>query len=191
MPVLTVSYPAKDRNFTAEVGDRPETIVVVGSTNTAVFLLALVSIVVATAIRLRSCLQSNLDGRFRGGLVKMTSRRIEKDRDGLVFLIPLESIGEHLGDGRSLLVLRDDGVSSRVRSSSRKNKPLALLRRQPTKNIPGTIGPGWPAPPVSIPKISAARAIIYPDRRVVGSRSSRRVGEGTHRCEWIGTRRKG
>jgi len=106
VPVLAVSYPAKNRNFTAEVSDRPETIVVVGSTNTAVFLLALVSIVVATAIRLRSCLQSNLNGRFRGGLVKITARCIEGDRDGLVFLIPLESVGERLGGGGSLLVLR-------------------------------------------------------------------------------------
>jgi len=191
MPVEAVSYPAKNRNFTVEVGDCPKTVIVAGSTNVAVFLFASVSTVVATAIRLQSYLQSNSNGRSRGGLVKVITRGIEGDKDGLMLLIAIESIEGRLGGRRCFLVLRNDGVSNRVRLYSRKNERPALLRHQPARNVPETMGSGGPVPPISFQEILVVGARTYPDRRVVGSGSPGRAGEGTHRYEWVGTRRKG
>jgi len=56
MPVGAVSHPAKNGNFTVEVGDCPKTVVVAGSTYVAAFLFASVYVVVVTAVKLWSCL---------------------------------------------------------------------------------------------------------------------------------------
>jgi len=150
VPVEAVSYPAKNRNFTVEVCDCPKTVAVAGSTDVAVFLFTSVSVVVASAVRLWSCLWSNLGDRSRGGLVKMTTRGIEGHKDALMLLIAIESIGGRLGGRICFTVLRNDGVSDRVTSYSGNNERSVLLRRQPVRNVPETMGSGGPAPPISI-----------------------------------------
>ena len=89
-------------------------------------------------------------------------------KDGLVLLIAIKSVEGRLGGRRCFLVLRNDGVSNRVRSCLRKNERPALLRHQPARNVPETMGSGWPAPLISIQEILTARARTYPDRWVVG-----------------------
>ena len=187
VPVVAVSYSAEFRNITVKIGDRPEIgvvpVVVVGSTSITVSLSVSASVVMATVVRLRSCLRSNLNSHSGDGLVKMTASDAGGYKDGLVRLIAIESIEGRLGIGRYFLVLRNGGVSNRARSCSRKNGRPVLLRRRPARNVSGTMGSGWPTLPISIPEISAARARTYPDRRVVGSGSPGGAGEGNHRCE--------
>jgi len=157
VPVEAVSCPAENRDITVEVGDRPKIdvipVVLAGSTSVTVFLFASIFVVAVTVVRLRSCLQPNSKGRLEGEPVNMTTRGIEGHKDGHMLLIPIESIGGRLGGGRCFLVPMNGGVSNRVESYLRKNERPVLLRHQPARNVPETMGSVWSALPISIQEI--------------------------------------
>jgi len=91
VPVGAAFYPAEPRNIAIEVGNRPRIgfvpVVTAGSTDVAVF------VAVVAAVQLQSCIWSNLTGRFKGGPVWKTARRIEGHTSWLILSIPFEDIG--------------------------------------------------------------------------------------------------
>jgi len=95
----------------------------------------------------------------------MTTRNVEGHKDGLMLSMAIESIGGRLGGRRCFLVLRD-GVSNRARLYLRNNEHPGLLRHQPARKIPETMGSGGPVPPVSIQEMLVTGTKTYTDRWV-------------------------